>query len=275
MKVLGDLYHLPSGKHYLLGQLETANEKNEAYALLYDRYVSEEEAPVPWRFPVDNPSGIRVETRRVGNGRWAKVLVDDFEQTAIVGGILCAKTHELLGTGRILVRAQQIDHRLEVERYPSLPRHLREQGGLMNCDVEGNRGAIKHRLEKKRCSLPIYSALMTMVGCKRMVYTVHPNRLAKVPFANSGCLGHFKYNEDDPSHVAICAHTGWAIRGIVSLNSMSAGTIYFPRLASFHRTISLQERSSRCSRKSIMSAPGSDDTFPVELDEEETKLDSS
>jgi hypothetical protein len=223
MKLLGTIQHLPSTRNYLVGRLTSSIDKNTAYALLYRKYI--EEARHPWKIPLDNASGLRVEERFI-EGSLRKVIVDDLEDRSIVGGIKCSVTGDLLGTARILYRPYQYDGLLEMERYRSFPDNLRK--AIAGCDVEGNRMAVDGDLRKKRCILLLYAALMKDVGGKSLVYTTPPKLVEKVPLADKFVLGSFRYHPCDEYAASVGMNSSWTVPMIAQLYAASAGSLYIP-----------------------------------------------
>ncbi|KAL7579218.1 hypothetical protein ACA910_011381 [Epithemia clementina (nom. ined.)] len=208
MKILGDLYHFPSQSKYLLGRLTEPDEKNRAYPILYKRYIGE--ARKPWNIDPKNPSGLRVEEREI-DGRKQKVLVDDWEHVAVLGGIKCAKTGKLLSTACIIPRhgSHKISGMLEIERYSSLPKSFR--ASIRSCDAEANRMANEVGFSKKRTILLHYCKLLNDINATKTIYTVFPEFVEKVPFAKYLVLGTFKFNQDDKNEASV---------GIASMTSV-------------------------------------------------------
>lgn len=223
MKLLGKIQHVPTAQKYSAGKLTSTVDKNKAYALLYRKYIGESRDP--WKIPVNNTSGLRVEERII-EGTSQKVIVDDFEDRAIVGGIKCDTTGEILGTARILRRQDQDNGMLEIERYDSFPEDLRR--AIVNCDVEGNRMAIDRNLTKKRCILLLYSALIKDVQASNMVYSVPPGFVKKVPFSDRFVLGSFRYDPSDAYAASIGVNSSWTVPLLAQLYAASAGSFYTP-----------------------------------------------
>merc|ERR1712024_171624 len=138
--------------------------KNQAFALLYRRYIAE--AKVPWNIPKDNPSKIRVEKRVVDGVHDVPVIVDDFEHCAIVCGVIAQSDGKLVGTCRMLRRNDMSNGLLEVERYGTFPNEARkglEYGGI---DIEVNRWAIDNRLKNMRSILLTNYIIVSKFGGK-------------------------------------------------------------------------------------------------------------
>jgi len=232
MRILGRFFHIPSGSTYRIVKLESSQERNRASALLYDRYMAN--CQKPWRFdPATNASGLRVEDRLV-DGVFTKVLVDDFEETAHVGGVL-SDGGKLLATSRILYRPTLPKQELEIERYrhrfpvvSSSTNALSLEEEIAKCDVECNRMAILPELSKKRSIMLVTMALMKDVGGRCVVSTAPVSFLQKIPFYSHFFKYEFKYEDAEEAAVGTVVANASSATACLALYSLAAGSVYIP-----------------------------------------------
>ena len=239
MPLLKKIQHIPSGSVYDIHILESNEMKNQAFALLYRKYI--EESKDPWEFPKQNPSNLRIEKRVVDGISDVPVLVDDFEHSAFTLGIVDPVSGKVVGTGRMLHREKMPDGKLEIERYNSLPHKFKTVLDKKKCHVEVNRFAIDDDLKGKRSGLLLYvsilSELSNVYSMDTIVYT-QPLSLFKktkapgysllVVLNQIQNLGSFKYNRDDtePAMVCLASKLAWINLGII--RALKAGTILIP-----------------------------------------------
>ena len=215
--------------------------KNQAFALLYRKYIRE--AKVPWKFPEQNPSNIRIEKRTISKNHDIPVLVDDFEHTAITLGIV-STTGKVLGTGRMLVRDEISHGRLELECYSSLPHRIKAVLEEKKCHIEINRCAIDHCLRGKGCAMLLYSSILshlTSLNNDDCVVWTQPlslfHKSRKVPGYSLLCamnkiidLGSFEYTKGDAEPAMVGLTSKLVLFVLATLNAMKSGTIQIPSI---------------------------------------------
>ena len=209
MQALGSFVHAPTGATFNICVLNSPEMKNRAFALLHRKYI--EEAKVPWDFPKDNPSNIRVEKRVVNGVDNVPVLVDAFEHTALICGIISVSDGELVGTSRVLRRSDMANRKLELELYDAFPIDLCKKVDDEKIDIELNRMAIDGCLKGMSSIYLTYSVMLSTfcnhkkVDNGKAIFTLNEGVLEKFKSISIGVgaevQGSFKYSDNDPATV--------------------------------------------------------------------------
>lgn len=235
MKLLKRFVHLPSASTYDICVLECDDMKNQAFALLYRKYIAE--AKVPWDFPTKNASNIRVEKRSVDGKAGVPVLVDDFEHTAVTLGIVSSTTGKVVGTSRILCKNEMLDGKLEVERYEMFPEKMRNALVEKKCRFEFNRLAVDDCLKGAGSSLLMlvsfcFDYMGDFLDSIMWTQTEHRQMIAGysllVAMKRLVELESFRYTEKDPKPVMAL----FAFKFVIILQgifrALKSGTILIP-----------------------------------------------
>lgn len=244
MIILNRFVHLPSGSTYDICVLESYEMKNQAFSLLYRKYI--EESKDPWEFPKMNPSNIRIENRTVDGNAGKPVLVDDFEHTAFTLGIVSSHG-KVVGTGRLLLKDKMPDGRLEVERYNSMPHMIKKALDEKNCRIEINRLAIDDGVKGLGCAYLLCVSILSHIGSLGFAETIvwtQPLSLYRKSQQTPGygvlaamnkivTLGSFYYMEEDSEPAMVTVSSKLICIALSILRALSCGTILMPSYSIF------------------------------------------
>lgn len=236
---LTGIYHIPSGSKYDICLLNSADLKNQAFALLHRKYISE--AKHPWNFPKQNESNIRSEKRTVNGVDNVSVLVDDFEHIAHTIGIVTPEG-KVVGTIRLLHQDRMPDGRLEVERYGGVTKKHSSKLKEKRCNMEINRMAVDDCMKGKGCGtlqvFPVFTKFfahekyLTATMSKNLVYKLLLPRPLLQSLGRFWLLGEFKYSQVDPHPILLLLGPRLTLSLICWFNALKSGTVIIPSVLS-------------------------------------------